>query len=100
MTASYSAEDDGTVTLPFDVETGKLIDEAWERWLVWDPVRMVPRYADALRSLRAIYIDAGRKAEWYLANGAVAAKKELAAIAVDSFFELVDASHMPIEYRS
>jgi len=99
MAACYSAEDDGTVTLPFDVETGKLVDEVWERWLVWDPVRMVPRYADALRSLKAIYIDAGKKDEWFLDNGAVAVKKELDAIGVDSFFELFDAGHMSIEYR-
>jgi hypothetical protein len=99
MAACYSAEDDGTVTLPFDVETGKLIDEVWERWLVWDPVRMVPRYADALRSLKAVYIDAGKKDEWFLDNGAVAVKKELDAIGVESFFELFDAGHMSIEYR-
>jgi S-formylglutathione hydrolase FrmB len=99
MAACYSAEDDGTVTLPFDPETGKLVDEVWERWLVWDPVRMVPRYADALHSLTAIYIDAGKKDEWFLDNGAVAVKKELDAIGVDSFFELFDAGHMSIEYR-
>jgi hypothetical protein len=99
MAACYSAEEDGTVTLPFDVETGKLIDEVWERWLVWDPVRMVPRYADALRSLKAVYIDAGKKDEWFLDNGAVAVKKELDAIGVESFFELFDAGHMSIEYR-
>ena len=99
MAACYSAEDDGTVTLPFEVETGRLIDDVWERWLVWDPVRMVPRYADALRSLRAIYIDAGKKDEWFLDNGAVAVKKELDAIGVDCFFELFDAGHMSIEYR-
>jgi S-formylglutathione hydrolase FrmB len=99
MAACYSAEDDGTVTLPYDVETGRLIDEVWERWLVWDPVRMIPRYADAVRSLKAIYIDAGKKDEWFLDNGAVAVKKELDALGVDCFFELFDAGHMGIEYR-
>jgi S-formylglutathione hydrolase FrmB len=99
MAACYSAEDDGTVTLPFDTETGRLIDEVWERWLVWDPVRMVPRYADAVRSLRAIYLDAGRKDEWFLDNGAVAVSKELQQLGVDHTLELFDATHMGIEYR-
>jgi S-formylglutathione hydrolase FrmB len=99
MAACYSAEDDGTVTLPYDVETGRLVDEVWERWLVWDPVRMIPRYADAVRSLKAIYIDAGKKDEWFLDNGAVAVKKELDALGVDCFFDLFDAGHMGIEYR-
>ena len=38
-----------------------LMPEVWERWLAWDPVRMVPGHADALRSMRAIYIDAGTR---------------------------------------
>jgi len=99
MAACYSAEDDGTVTLPYDVDTGRLLDDVWQRWLAWDPVRMIPRYADALRSLVAIYVDAGRKDEWFLDNGAVAVKTELDAIGVDSTFELFDAGHMAIEYR-
>ena len=61
MAACYSADADGTVRLPFETATGELIPEIWERWLAWDPVRMVTEYADALRSMRAIYIDAGKK---------------------------------------
>jgi hypothetical protein len=72
----------------------------WERWLAWDPVRMVSRHADALRSLRAIYIDAGKKDEFYLDLGAEAFRRALAEIGVeDVHFELFDATHMAIEYR-
>ena len=99
MAACYSAEDDGTVTLPYDVETGRLREDVWARWLAWDPVRMIPERADALRSLVAIWIDAGRKDEWFLDNGAVAVKRELEAIGVDCRFELFDAGHGAIEYR-
>jgi len=60
MAACYSTDEDGTVQLPYDTSTGELRPEIWERWLAWDPVRMAPRYADALRSLKAIYIDAVR----------------------------------------
>jgi hypothetical protein len=99
MAACYSAEDDGTVTLPYDVSTGRLREDVWLRWLAWDPVRMTPRYADALRSLTAIYVDAGRKDEYFLDNGAVAVKRELDAIGVPCEFALFDAGHMGIEYR-
>ncbi len=100
MAACYSADEDGTVRLPFDPATGELIPEVWERWLAWDPVRMVPKNADALRSMRAIYIDAGKKDEWYLDLGAEAFRRALADIGVtDVFFELFDATHMGIEYR-
>jgi hypothetical protein len=76
-----------------------LIPEVWERWLAWDPVRMVPEHADAIRTMRAIYLDAGKKDEWYLDLGARAVANELDAIGVDYLFELFDATHMAIEYR-
>ena len=60
MAACYSADEDGTVHLPYDTATGELIHDVWARWLAWDPVRMVPAHADALRAMRAICIDAGR----------------------------------------
>jgi hypothetical protein len=98
--AAFSADDDGTVQLPFDVETGALVPDRWQRWLDWDPVRMVPQYADALRGLTAIYIDAGKRDDWYLDLGAAAFRSELAKIGVtDVFFELFDATHMGIDYR-
>jgi hypothetical protein len=100
MAACYSADPDGTVRLPFDVETGRLVPQTWERWLAWDPVRMAPHRADALRSLQAIYIDAGKRDEYFLDLGAEAFRRELTALGVtDVFFELFDAGHGAIEYR-
>ena len=100
MAACYSADPDGTVRLPFDTATGELIPEIWERWLALDPVRMVPQHADSLRSMRAIYIDAGKKDQYFLDLGAEAYRRALEAIGVtDVSFELFDATHMAIEYR-
>jgi Putative esterase len=100
MAACYSTDEDGTVRLPFDTATGELVPEVWERWLAWDPVRMVPRHAETLRGLRAIYIDAGSRDEPYLDLGAEAFRRALAEIGVtDVFFELFDAGHGNIEYR-
>ena len=100
MAACYSADDDGTVQLPYDPATGRLRPEVWERWLAWDPVRMVSRYADALRSLKAIYIDAGNHDQFFLDLGAEAFRSELEAIGVsDVYFELFDGTHSAIEYR-
>jgi S-formylglutathione hydrolase FrmB len=100
MAACYSTDEDGTVRLPFDPATGMLIPEVWDRWLAWDPVRMVPEHADALRSMTAIYIDAGKKDEYFLDLGAEAFRRALEAIGVTNvFFELFDAKHGAIEYR-
>jgi hypothetical protein len=100
MAACYSADPDGTVHVPFDIATGELIPEIWERWLALDPVRMVPAHAETLRSMRAIYIDAGKKDEYFLDLGAEAYRRALEAIGVtDVSFDLFDATHMAIEYR-
>jgi hypothetical protein len=100
VSACFSADDDGTPLLPFDSRTGQLIPEVWERWLAWDPVRMVPSHAEALRGLRAIWIDGGTSDEWYLDLGAEAFRAELAKIGVtDLSFELFDATHAGIDYR-
>jgi S-formylglutathione hydrolase FrmB len=100
MAACYSADDDGTIRLPFDTDTGELIPEVWERWLAWDPVRMVAGHADAMRGMRAIYIDAGKGDEWFLDLGAEAFRRALLDVGVtDVFFELFDGRHGGIEYR-
>jgi hypothetical protein len=101
--AAYSAAPDGTVLLPFD-DTGRLVPEIWQRWLACDPVRMADeqRYADALRSMRAIWIDAGNRDEYFLDLGAAAFRRAVAAAGVPDdrvCFELFDATHAAIEYR-
>jgi Putative esterase len=107
MAACYSADDDGTVRLPFDIATGELIPEVWERWLRWDPVRMArkPEGIAALRSLRAIWIDAGSRDEYFLDLGAEAFRRECVKAGAGSaggpelHYELFDAQHGAIEYR-
>ncbi|HEX5405762.1 MAG TPA: alpha/beta hydrolase-fold protein [Pseudonocardiaceae bacterium] len=102
LAACYSAQPDGTPELPFDQVTGVLRPEQWQRWLDWDPVRMVPRYAEQIRSLRAVWIDAGTRDEWYLDLGAEAFRAEVLKVGLPAdriYFELFDAGHGGIDYR-
>ncbi|WP_214409678.1 alpha/beta hydrolase [Sphaerisporangium fuscum] len=100
--AAFSALPDGTPELPFDPHTGVLREEVWQRWLDWDPVRMVPKYAEALRSMRAIWIDAGTRDDFNLDLGAQAFRQALLTEGVPEEimrFELFDAGHGGIDYR-
>lgn len=100
--AAFSADDNGVPVLPFDPRSGAPRADVWSRWLAWDPVRMIDRYADALRSLRAVWIDAGTRDEWFLDLGAQAFRAGLDRIGVPGqnvFFEFFDAGHGAIEYR-
>ena len=99
--AAYSPDPErpGRALLPFDVATGRLIDDVWAQWLDWDPVRMAPRHADALRSMRRVYLDAGKEDEWFLDLGAQAFAAELEKLGVDHTLELFDGKHGGITYR-
>ncbi|WP_216216434.1 alpha/beta hydrolase [Amycolatopsis aidingensis] len=102
VSACFSARQDGTPELPFDPVSGAPRPEPWQRWLDWDPVRMVPRYAEALRSLRAVWIDSGTWDEHYLDLGAEAFRAGLTTIGMPAdrvYFELFDAGHAGIDYR-
>jgi len=100
MAACWSTDEDGQVQIPFELTTGKLIPEVFERWLAWDPVRMVPKHAETLRAMRAIYIDCGTRDEYFLDLGAEAFRRALSDVGVtDVFFELFDGTHKAIGYR-
>jgi S-formylglutathione hydrolase FrmB len=98
---SYTPDPDrpGKALLPFEVETGRLVDDVWERWLELDPVRMAPLHADALRSMRRVYLDAGKSDEWYLDLGAQAFAAELDKLGVEHTLELFDGKHGGLTYR-
>lgn len=53
----------------FDLKTGAIIDEVWEKYLAWDPLRMIDKYATALQSLRWIRLEAGLQDEYALQWG-------------------------------
>ncbi|MBO0767333.1 MAG: hypothetical protein J2O48_01485 [Solirubrobacterales bacterium] len=99
--AAYSPDPDNPVKplLPFDLRTGRLIQPVWERWLAWDPVRMIPERGDALRGMRRVLLEAGRWDEPYLDLGAQAVSDELAKLGIAHTFELFDGGHGGINYR-
>jgi len=62
----------------------------------------VPANADAVRGLRAIWIDAGTRDEYNLDVGAGAFRAALRDAGVSDelvHFEIFDAGHMSIDYR-
>jgi enterochelin esterase-like enzyme len=101
MAAAYSPDPErpGAVLLPFDTSTGSLIEEVWERWLAYDPVRMAARHVSELRALRYIHIEAGRSDEYMLDVGSGAFSAELERLGVEHSFELFDGGHAGIAYR-
>ncbi len=85
--------------LPFDEETGELREDVWARWLEWDPVYLVDKHADALRSLRLLYLDCGLRDEFNLQFGARIFCKRLKAHGITYVHEEFDDGHLNIPYR-
>jgi S-formylglutathione hydrolase FrmB len=101
--AAFSATAwDGTVELPFRLETGVLRPEIFARWLAWDPVRLAAVHAGALAGLRAIWIDAGRNDEYHLDLAAVAFRDAVVAAGAETramHFEIFDGGHRRLGRR-
>jgi hypothetical protein len=99
--ACYTPDPDapGKALLPFELGTGRTVDEVWERWLALDPVRMAPAHAEELGGMRRILIEAGRSDEYFLDLGAKAFSDELTKIGVEHSFELFDGGHGGLTHR-
>ena len=87
--------------MPVDLETGALREDVWARWLAHDPVRMVaqPEIADALRSLKLLYMDCGSKDEFSLQIGARVMVNKLRALGIEPHYEEFPDGHFNIHYR-
>jgi hypothetical protein len=98
---AYTPDPDrpGEALLPFEIDTGRLIDERWAQWLAHDPVRLAADHVDELRSMRRIYLDAGRGDEYFLDLGAQAFSAELSKLGVEHTLELFDGGHGGMGYR-
>ena len=99
--ACYSPDEDNppSALLPFDAATGRLVEDVWERWLQWDPVRLVSSHVDALGRMRLVLLDAGRSDEYNLDLGAQAFAAELAKAGIEHELELFDGAHGGLQYR-
>ena len=87
------------VDLPFDLNTGELREKVWNKWLSWDPVRMVEKYRNNLKKLKLIYIDCGTKDEFNLQWGARILHSKLEKMNIRHFYEEFVDGHMNISYR-
>ena len=102
MAAAYSPNPSATpfpIDFPFDLDTCELQPNVWARWLEHDPVHMVYRYADNLKTLRLLFIDCGSRDEFNLHFGARLLVKKLKALGIAHAYEEFDDGHMNVQYR-
>jgi len=85
--------------LPFDIYTGELIPAVWNKWLKFDPVRLVGQYKENLKKLKMIFVDCGTRDEFNLQAGARIFCDKLRKNGIKCIHQEFDDGHMNIQYR-
>jgi enterochelin esterase family protein len=77
----------------FDIETGAIVDEVFDRLLAWDPLIMADRHVSELRSLRWIHLEAGNDDEYGLHLGQRQLAQKLARHGIDHRIDEYPGKH-------
>ena len=85
--------------LPLDEYSGEWRNEVWARWKEWDPIELIDSHADALKSLRLLYLDCGERDEFNLQFGARTFCARLERRGIRYHYEEFDDGHMDVQYR-
>jgi len=101
MSACYSPNETSELDfdLPFDTETGEVRADVWQRWLAHDPVRLVEKSVEMLKTLKLLFIDAGTRDEFHLDLGARILCQRLKEFDIPHIHEEFDDGHFNIAYR-
>jgi S-formylglutathione hydrolase FrmB len=101
MAASYDPDPQAPERLrvPFDLETGELLQKRWRQWLKHDPIHLVDRYAKNLKTLRGIYMDCGWRDQYRIHYGSRILSRRLAEAGVEHRYEEFDGTHSGIDDR-
>ena len=84
---------------PFDLKTGEINQDVWNRWISSDPTRMVAKYHDNLKKIKLIYIDCGTKDEFNIHLGCRILHSKLQEMAIRHFYEEFPGGHSKISHR-
>ena len=102
MAAAYSpnpATGPLGIDLPCDLATGAFREDVWKRWRAHDPLELLERHADALRSLRLLFLDCGKRDEFHLHLGGRVLAHRLRQLGIAHTHEEFDDGHMNVAYR-
>ncbi|MEK6256677.1 MAG: esterase family protein [Chloroflexota bacterium] len=85
--------------IPFDLATGEMRADVWERWRSFDPVNLVDKYADNLQSLNVLFFDCGQYDEYNLLFGSRQFANKLKQNGIPFQFEEDDDGQRNVAYR-
>ncbi|HJT46775.1 MAG TPA: alpha/beta hydrolase-fold protein [Nitrososphaeraceae archaeon] len=102
MAAHYSPNPESRemgVDIPFNLKTGEILPQVWNRWLRHDPARIIGKYRNNLKRLRFIYLDCGSDDEFNLHLGARVIHSKLESMSINHYYEEFNGGHMHTSFR-
>lgn len=99
MSAFYSPDTKSPYNfdLPFDIESGKIRYDTWNRWLEVDPARTITRAAYDLKG-KKIILQVGKRDEFALNIGIRSMHQSLETMGVEHTYQEYDTGHFSIEF--
>jgi S-formylglutathione hydrolase FrmB len=85
--------------LPVTNDTCEVIPERWANWLAHDPVVKLETQSEALRGLKALYIDCGVNDQFNLLYGARRFTRRLDQLGIAHRYEEFPDNHSAVDYR-
>jgi S-formylglutathione hydrolase FrmB len=85
--------------LPVTFDTCEVIPDRWANWMRHDPVVAVETLGSNLRSLKALYIDCGKRDQFNLLYGARRFVRHLNELGVAHRYEEFSDNHSGVDYR-
>ena len=98
MAASYDPTE-GTIVLPFDLNTCELNESRWAQWLSHDPLQKVALNVDKLKCLNGLFMDCGFRDQYYIHYGMRQLSKKLEKYQIEHTYLEFNGTHSGIDYR-
>jgi enterochelin esterase-like enzyme len=101
MAACYSPDSDAALgfQLPMELGTGRWRPDVWSRWLAHDPVQTALEHAQALDSLKLLYLDCGNRDEHHLHYGSRQLSAILTEAGIAHRYQEFAGGHRETEHR-
>ena len=103
MAASYDPQDASSgklgINLPINPRTAEVDEQAWQRWLAYDPLVMIEEKHEALKALKMLYIDCGNMDQYNIQYGSRQLVDRLEELAVEHIWEEFEGTHSGIDNR-
>ncbi|HMQ10749.1 MAG TPA: alpha/beta hydrolase-fold protein [Oligoflexia bacterium] len=83
----------------FDIATGAIKDDAWQKLLAWDPIRMIDHHQSNIKQWQHVILDAGKHDEYGLNLGHRQIAKKLKALNISLTHNEYPGRHSGHTYR-